>query len=289
MKYKRIVFFSVRRFSSVATANANQIRSICCQLIGAFARPKSLAKQTIKSEAANYGIDGPIFVLLIFLSGCFLFFGGLAFVLNAGHSAIYKVLSASAVAAGAICFWIGATILWGSLVGKIRLRDRLFSNLNLRGDERILGVGCGHGLLLIGAAKHLDKGGKAFGIDIWKRADQAGNSPYATRRNAEIEGVADRLEVTTGDARRLPFADESFDIIGSSWVLHNILRLRERKKALAEIVRVLKPGGTVLIIDVWLGYEYAAFLRRANLKDVTVSRPYFLFFAPTFIVRATKK
>jgi ubiquinone/menaquinone biosynthesis C-methylase UbiE len=70
--------------------------------------------------------------------------------------------------------------------------------------------------------------------------------------------------------------------------LHNILRPKERKKALAEIVRVLKPGGTVLIIDVWLGYEYAAFFRRAGLQNVTVSRPYFLFFAPTFTVRAAK-
>ena len=220
--------------------------------------------------------------------GCFLFFGGLAIALQTNRLAFYAILSASAIAAGAICFCIGATILWGSLVGKLRLRDKLLADLNLRGDERILGVGCGHGLLLVAAAKQLDRGGKAFGIDIWKRADQAGNSPQATRRNAEIEAVADRLKITTGDARRLPFADETFDIVGSSWVLHNILRPKERKKALAEIVRVLKPGGTVLVIDVWLGYEYAAFFRRAGLKNVTVSRPYFLFFAPTFIVRATK-
>jgi ubiquinone/menaquinone biosynthesis C-methylase UbiE len=243
----------------------------------------------MNSKTANYGIDGPVFVFNTFLLGCFLFFGGLAITLLLHHSKTYEILAALAVVAGAICFWIGATILWGSLVGKLRLRDKVFENIQLRGDEKILGVGCGHGLLLVAAAKQLDKGGKTFGVDIWKSADQAGNSPQATRRNAEIEGVAKRLEITTADARRLPFADAAFDLIGSSWVLHNIIRPKERKKALAEIVRVLKPGGTILIIDVWLGYEYAAFFRRAGLENVTVSRPYFLFFAPTFIVRATKK
>lgn len=242
----------------------------------------------MNSQTANYGIDGPVFVFNTFLLGCFLFFGGLAIALRFHLSTTYEVLSALAVVAGAICFAVGATVLWGSLVGKLRLRDEIFEKIRLRGDERILGVGCGHGLLLVAAAKQLDKGGKTFGVDIWKSADQAGNSPQATRRNAEIEGVADRLEITTADARRLPFADATFDLIGSSWVLHNIVRPKERKKALAEIVRVLKPGGTVLIVDVWLGYEYAAFLRRSGLENVTVSRPYFLFFAPTFIVRAEK-
>ena len=243
----------------------------------------------MNQKAANYGIDGPVFVFNTFLIGCLLFFGGLLAAFLLSRSITYEVLSVLAIIVGTVCFSIGATVLWGSLVGKLRLRNKIFENISLRGDEKILGVGCGHGLLLVAAAKRLDKGGKTFGVDIWKSADQAGNSPQATRRNAEIEGVADRLEITTADARRLPFADGTFDIIGSSWVLHNIIRPKERKKALAEIVRVLKPGGTVLIVDVWLGYEYAAFFRRAGLENVTVSRPYFLFFAPTFIVSARKR
>jgi hypothetical protein len=129
-----------------------------------------LAKQYTNSKAVNYGIDGPIFVFNTFVIGCFLFFGGLAIALQTNRSTFYAVLSAPAIVAGAICFWIGATILWGSLVGKLRLRDKLLADLNLRGDEKILGVGCGHGLLLVAAAKQLDKGGKAFGVDIWKRA-----------------------------------------------------------------------------------------------------------------------
>lgn len=107
-------------------------------------------------------------------------------------------------------------------------------------------------------------------------------------RNAEIENVAHRVAVETADARAMPFADESFDIVLSSWVLHNIVRRKERKKALAEMARVLKPNGEIVIADVWLGFEYAAFFRKNDFACVSVSRPYFLFFAPTFVMRAAK-
>ena len=65
----------------------------------------------------------------------------------------------------------------------------------------MLDVGCGHGLMLIGAAKRLSSG-RAIGIDIWQDVDQANNSAAATRRNAELEGVS--VAVRDGDARRIP-------------------------------------------------------------------------------------
>jgi len=60
-----------------------------------------------------------------------------------------------------------------------------------RGHERVLDVGCGRGLLPIGAAKHLTTG-HATGIDLWSNVDMGSNSPEATHRNTAIEGVADR-------------------------------------------------------------------------------------------------
>jgi arsenite methyltransferase len=44
-------------------------------------------------------------------------------------------------------------MVWSSKVGKLRVRDRLIESLSLRGDESVLDVGCGRGLLLIAAAK----------------------------------------------------------------------------------------------------------------------------------------
>ena len=77
-------------------------------------------------------------------------------------------------------------MLWGSRVGKLRLRDKLIGSIPWRGDELVLDVGCGHGLLLIAAAKRL-RGGKAISVDLWKNQDQADNSREATWRNVEIE------------------------------------------------------------------------------------------------------
>ena len=135
----------------------------------------------------------------------------------------------------------GAQILF-SKVGKFRERDRLLDSIPWRGDETVLDVGCGRGLLLVGVAKRL-RTGRAVGVDIWQSKDQSGNHPEATYKNAQVEGVANRVEVKNGDARQLPFKDGTFDVVVSSLVLHNIRDASERKKAVQEIARVLKGGG----------------------------------------------
>jgi arsenite methyltransferase len=82
-----------------------------------------------------------------------------------------------------------------------------------------------------------------------------------------IEGVADKVDVHTGDARTLPFPDASFDVVLSSMALHNIYNAGERQTAVREIARVLAPGGRVLIVDVRHTSTYAATLRDAGLTD----------------------
>ena len=147
----------------------------------------------------------------------------------------------------------------GARARKISRQDRLE-----RGDERVLDVGCGLGLFLIGAAKRLSTG-RAVGIDKWQQEDLSGNNAAGTLSNAMIEGVADKVEVHTGDARKLPFADASFDVVLSSMALHNIYNAGERQTAVREIARVLASGGRVLIVDVRHTRQYAATLRDAGL------------------------
>ena len=77
--------------------------------------------------------------------------------------------------------------------------------------------------------------------------------------------MADRVEVHTGDARKLPFDDASFDVVLSSNALHNIYDAGDRKTAVREIARVLGSGGRVLIVDVRHLRQYAATLRDAGL------------------------
>jgi arsenite methyltransferase len=150
-------------------------------------------------------------------------------------------------------------------VGKFEVWSRVLGDLRLRGDEQVLDLGCGRGALLLMVAELLPRG-RAVGIDLW-RADQTGNSPEATRRNAEREGVADRVELETGDITRLPFADDSFDLVVSNLVLHNI-PAAGRRAAVDEAVRVLRPGGRLAIADLWATNRHRTRLRELGLTDV---------------------
>jgi ubiquinone/menaquinone biosynthesis C-methylase UbiE len=148
-------------------------------------------------------------------------------------------------------------MLYDSRIGKIRDREKLLDAVLWTGNERVLDVGCGRGLMLIGAAKRLTTG-MASGIDLWQAEDLSGNRPESTMENAAREGVADRVDVQTADMRKIPFPDATFDVIVSCAAIHNIYDAAGRGQAIAEIARVLKPGGEAVIDDIRHGREYAA-------------------------------
>jgi SAM-dependent methyltransferase len=141
-----------------------------------------------------------------------------------------------------------ASMLYYSKVGKLRVREDFLNSIPWRGDERVLDVGCGRGLLLIAAARRL-KTGCAIGVDMWLPKAMTGNVPSAALENAAIEGVRDHVEVKEADARKLPFPDASFDIVISNFVLHEMETSGDRDRMVKEIARVLKPGGCVALRD----------------------------------------
>lgn len=187
---------------------------------------------------------------------------------------------------GVCCVLLAALMYASSRFGKFRARDRLVARLKLRGGEAVLDVGCGHGLLLIAAAKMLPRG-RAIGIDLW-RMDQSDNSREATLRNAALEGVADRVTVHDGDMRKLPFADRSFDATVAHFAIHNILSSEGRREAIREIVRTLKQGGQVALSDIIAVKLYADELRKSNMLDVEISGFNFWTFPPARTVTARK-
>jgi SAM-dependent methyltransferase len=230
----------------------------------------------------NYGIDAPLIVGRLAVLG-------VAAVVAAAvlRTTNFRMLSS---AAGAIGIWsiaCAVVMVAGSKVGKLRLRDALLSRIAWRGDERVLDVGCGHGLLLVAAAKRLSTG-RAVGIDIWSQTDQADNRREHATRNARLEGVADRVEVRDGDARTLEFPDGAFDVVVSSFALHNIPVSHAREQAVREIIRVLKPRGRVAIVDVWRISQYRRVFLESGMEDVWLSWPSFWFLAPSFILTAVK-
>ncbi len=102
---------------------------------------------------------------------------------------------------------------------------------------------------------------------MWRRRDQSGNSHAAAERNAVAEGVRGRVELVDADARDLPFATASFDVVVSSLAISNIAEADGRAQALREAVRVLRPGGRLRIVDEGAG-RYAAVLRDVGCTDV---------------------
>lgn len=164
-----------------------------------------------------------------------------------------------------------ALYLHASLRGKFRVWEGLLDDLALGGDERLLDLGCGRGAVLLAAARRLHTG-RAAGIDLWRSVDQSGNDPAATERNAIAEGVAGHVDLYTGDMVRLPFGDNEFDVVVSSLAIHNIPADADRAQAVREALRVLRPGGRLVLVDIFKAAEYEQTLRAEGAADVTVRR-----------------
>jgi SAM-dependent methyltransferase len=204
----------------------------------------------------SYGVDAPY--LLPVLAAMFV--ANIANGVIAGTA--WPFVGALAVLACAGCG------LYTSRRGKFEVWDELLRQLELRGNERILDLGCGRGAVLLMAAQHLTTG-RAVGVDIWERGDQSGNEADATRRNAVAEGVADRVEIQTADVTALPFEADCFDVVISNVALHNIKGRAGRCQAIDEAARVLRPGGRLMIADLWATRLYRARLADLGMVDVT--------------------
>jgi len=168
---------------------------------------------------------------------------------------------------------MGNFMLFESKIGKVDGRETILDRVNWAGDEQVLDVGCGRGLMLVGAAKRLTTG-RAIGVDIWQASDQSANGPDGAIENATLERVAERVEVQTADMRSLPFASDIFDVVTSHWVVHNLERVADRQAALDEMIRVLKPGGTLLLTDIANRDAYRAHLSQRGFGRLqTLVRP----------------
>lgn len=151
--------------------------------------------------------------------------------------------------------------------GKFIVWEQILDRLRLRGDEAVLDMGCGRGAVLTAVAGRLTTG-RVTGIDIWSTKDQSGNARETTLRNASLEGVADRVQIDTGDMRALPYPDATFDLVVSSLAIHNIRGDPERKRAISEAFRVLKPGGQIVITDIRKAALYEEVLRTIGASKV---------------------
>lgn len=235
----------------------------------------------------NYGYDAPYF------------------------PAIFGLLSVAAGLAATTFWWqglirpaaqmtfyfvfFGATtsnFLYTTRRGKFIEWERILDQLHLRGDEAVLDMGCGRGAVLTAVARRLTTG-RVTGVDIWSKKDQSGNAKDVTVRNASLEGVSDRVQIETGDMRALPYADATFDLVVSSLAIHNIRLNADRKRAIVEGFRVVKPGGRIVIADIRGTALYEETLRTLGASNVERRRLGWRFwwgnpFAYTTLLTASK-
>jgi arsenite methyltransferase len=221
------------------------------------------------ADRENYGIDAPGVVRALGLLGIILV--AYRFLPNDIRGAlIVRKFWPTGISALAAAAWMLASSLWI----KKRVMHSLLNQRQWCGDETVLDVGCGRGLVAIEAARRVLHG-RVYAVD--KASDLSGNSPEAIRRNATVAGVEDRLIIDTGDARKLPYPDASFDVVSSMTAIHNIEDTDGRHKAVSEMWRVLRPGGQLLIFDIRHARSYLQQLRDLGARDTALAGPTMLW------------
>jgi len=231
----------------------------------------------------RYGIDAPGIVRMFGVLGMVLaVLSAASFALTAAWwgAALGTLLGLSALTFLVQCGWM----LYSSLIGKRRLWRRTLDGLRPRGDEEVLEVGPGRGAVLVTAARMM-QAGHLVGVDIWRAQDQSGNGADALLANARAAGVAGRVEALDGDMRKLPFPEDSFDLALAGLAIHN-LPPGDRAGAVGELLRVVRPGGRIVILDFQATAGYAATLGDGG-ADVQVSGRHWSMHPPVRIVTAT--
>ena len=243
-----------------------------------------------KTTKPDYGVDAPGVMRGLFLFGIACFLVAL-FAPHEVHIGSGVINARSFFGPAALLIGEGFLFLLYVKVGKFRHRDFMLGMHQWRGDERVLDVGCGRGLLLAGAAKRIAQtngNGHATGIDIWSNTDMAANSAAATEHNLDLEGVSERCTLVSKPAQEMPFSDASFDLVVSNLCLHNIYDRSTRRLAIEHIARVLKPGGVAIISDYKRTREYANQLKELRFTVETRRGSLITTFPPLTVVLARK-
>ena len=123
------------------------------------------------------------------------------------------------------------------------IRRAGLEKLNALPGEKVLEIGFGTGHSLVSLAQSVGSTGKVFGLDLSERMLEV------ARDNLHKAGLADRVELTCGDAEQLAYPSDALDAIFMSFTLE-LFDTPEIPKVLAECKRVLRSGGRIVVVAV---------------------------------------
>lgn len=237
-------------------------------------------------EKTRYGIDAPKVIRNLLVIGIVLLL--LALFLPPGSNPGVMTAIKSMLFFPAVFLILGGLlmIVYGKW-GKFRQRERILNQHDWKGDETVLDVGTGLGLLMIGAAKRLDQG-KSFGIDIFNAEDLSNNHIEQTKRNMELENVSGKTTILNENIIKTDFPDNYFDVVLSNLCLHNIYNKQDREQACKEIFRIMKPGAQAIISDFKHTSEYKNIFDSLGMRTERKGPYFFDTFPSLTIIKARK-
>ena len=186
---------------------------------------------------------------MIYLSGFvgFVFLGlGFLFCILAIPSVLFFLVAA---------YFVYARYQFSLQGGNVQ--DRVWSlvleNLDWNGEGKALDIGCGNGALSIKLAKKHPKA-QVTAIDYWGKRWEYSKS--MCERNAELEGVNERMTFQKASAVALPFDDGYFDAAVSNFVFHEVSDAKDKREVIREALRVVKKGGKFSFQDEFLFKQF---------------------------------
>ena len=132
---------------------------------------------------------------------------------------------------------------WMTLGQERALREMTVSLAQVKPGDCVLEVGCGTGTLTLAAKRQAGPSGKAFGIDVIP-----GMIELSQRKAAQAN---ENITFQLGSIDDIPFSENQFDVVLCSFMIFHMSE-KTRRKGIAEIYRVLKPQGRLLVLDLAL-------------------------------------
>lgn len=149
--------------------------------------------------------------------------------------------------------------------GRSLIWNQILRELKISGNAQVAILGLNYAGLFIDVAKRLKAPGKVTGVNT-------GNENVTKQENERIKEnwVADRAKLVDGSLLNLSLESRHYDYVLSTFTFHSVSPAINRGRAIQEAVRVMKPNGTLIIVDFGNLQQYRPLLNNLGFQDVRI-------------------